>query len=137
MEIRASHGEELTKSQAASPEEFFNRSEVVYFDKGQEHSLELLYLRYFDERMNEFMPYEENPIMSFGETKIDVKDVAALVALIKNPRYKHKRKIYINDYDEYAELYANINWESLQQMLLKLSDGKPYELESTLAFIHG
>ncbi|MFG6118509.1 hypothetical protein [Thalassobacillus sp. B23F22_16] len=136
MEIISAKGVELVKEKSNSPEEFFNRSEVIYEDKGKEHSFSLLYLRYFDEKPEEFTPFSENPVMVFGEEEIMLKDMAAFIALVKNPGYKHRKKVYINDYEKYKELYTNVNWEAAKQAFLKLSDGKRFDLESTLEFLH-
>ncbi|MBM7552412.1 hypothetical protein [Thalassobacillus pellis] len=135
MEIRVSKGVELEKTLKNSPEDFFNRSDIVYEDKGTERKFSLLYLRYFDEKVHEFTPFESNPIMTYGDVDVELKDVAAFIAFIKNPGYKHRKKVYINEYEDYKKLFSDVNWEAVKQAYLKLSDGKSFEMESTLDFI--
>ncbi|SEA59774.1 hypothetical protein SAMN05421743_10657 [Thalassobacillus cyri] len=136
MEIKSSKGVELVKDKSNSPEEFFNRSELVYEDKGREQKFSVLYLRYFDEKLHEFTPFTENPVMIFGDNEIMLKDLVAFIALVKNPGYKHRRKMYINEYEEYKELFSGVNWEAVKQAFLKINDGKGFDMESTLEFIH-
>ncbi|QHE52572.1 hypothetical protein [Pontibacillus sp. HMF3514] len=134
MQLLQCKGEELEKEKKNSPEDFFNESIVKYLDKGNEHELRVLYVRYFEEDLSTFTPFDGNPVMSFGDQTFDLKDIVALVALIKKPGFKHRKRVYINQQDEFEEIFKDLKWDKVKQICMKLADGKPYELESTLEF---
>ncbi|MEQ6389020.1 hypothetical protein RZN22_06795 [Bacillaceae bacterium S4-13-58] len=135
MKIKQIHGYELDKEKSNSPEDFFNRSEVLLDIDGEDHVFSLLYVRYFDELRSEFTPFESDPIMIFGEKTVDLKDVVALIALIRNPEWKSRKKVYISELEDYKKIFKDIKWDSMQQLCMKIADGKSYYLESNTSFI--
>ncbi|MEQ6376240.1 hypothetical protein RZN25_05305 [Bacillaceae bacterium S4-13-56] len=135
MKIKQIHGYELDKEKSNSPEDFFNRSEVLLDIDGEDHVFSLLYVRYFDELRSEFTPFESDPIMIFGEKTVDLKDVVALIALIRNPEWKSRKKVYISELEDYKKIFKDIKWDSMQQLCMKIADGESYYLESNTSFI--
>jgi len=135
MQLLQCKGEELEKEKKNSPEDFFNESRLTYSDKGSEHEFRVLYVRYFEEDISSFTPFDEEPILTYGEQTFYLKDIVALVVLIKNPGYKNRKRLYINQQQEFEELFKDLKWDKLKQVLMKLADGKGYDLESTLEFL--
>ncbi len=58
MDVCRLYGEELQKSRSNTFEDYFNRSEVTYRDGGEERTLSVLYLRYFEAALFDLLPYE-------------------------------------------------------------------------------
>ncbi|MYL32688.1 hypothetical protein GLW08_17245 [Pontibacillus yanchengensis] len=137
MQIVACNGIELEKEKPNTSEDFFNQSEISYVDKGQEHSLRVLYVRYFETNLSQFTPFETDPILTLEYATFFLRDIVALVALIKYPEYKNRKRVYINHEDDFNVLFEGIKWDNLKQVLVTLSEGKRFDLESTLEFIQG
>ncbi|MDQ6599517.1 hypothetical protein E2K98_15995 [Bacillus salipaludis] len=131
MLINQCSGYELEKEKSNTSEDFFNRSEVTFEDEGEEKTLHVLYLRYFDEMFNEFTPYLQDPIFD----EVEFKDIVALVCLIKNPGLRHRKRVYINSKHEFAAYFQEIDFNKLPEIFQSLKQNKSYELKSPLAFI--
>lgn len=131
MLINQCGGYELEKEKSNTSEDFFNRSEVTFVDDGEEKTLHVLYVRYFEEFFNEFTPYEQDPIFD----DVEFKDIVALVCLIKNPGLRHRKRVYINSRHEFAAFFQDIDFKKLPEIFQSLKQNKNYELKSPLAFI--
>ena len=131
MLINQCGGYELEKEKSNTSEDFFNRSEVTFVDEGEEKTLHVLYLRYFDEMFNEFTPYQQDPIFD----EVEFKEIVALVCLIKNPGLRHRKRVYINSKHEFAAYFQDIDFNKLPEIFQSLKQNKSYELKSPLAFI--
>ncbi|MBI0576205.1 hypothetical protein IEC97_02430 [Neobacillus cucumis] len=131
MLINQSGGYELEKEKSNTSEDFFNRSEVTFVDEGEEKTLHVLYLRYFDEMFNEFTPYQQDPIFD----EVEFKEIVALVCLIKNLGLRHRKRVYINSKHEFAAYFQDIDFNKLPEIFQSLKQNKSYELKSPLAFI--
>lgn len=135
MLIKECKGFELEKEQSNTSEDFFNRSEVTFTEDGEEKTLHVLYVRYFDEIIQEFTPYEQNPIMVQDGTEVYFKDIVALVCLLKNPGLRRRKRLYINSKYEFASYFQAINFDKLSEIFLALKQNKGYQLRSPLEFI--
>lgn len=135
MEIKICQGYELEKERPNTSEDMFNRSEVTFIENGEEKTFHLLYLRYFDELFTDFTPFESDPIASFGGKEYNFRDVVALVALLKNPGYKTRKRVYINEEEVFKLLFDNVQWENINQLLMKLADGKTYKVETPIEIV--
>ncbi|WP_257347788.1 hypothetical protein [Pseudalkalibacillus decolorationis] len=121
MIITSCNGYELEKSQSNSPEDFFNRSEVTYTVKsGKERTFALLYLRYFDDLIGELTPFNENPIYEINNQSVHLKDVIGLIALYQHPEYEKRHRVYINDNQQFADLFEGIEPDQLKHMVTEL-----------------
>lgn len=128
-------GYELEKEKPNTSEDFFNRSEVVFHENGEEKTLHVLYVRYFDEHLSEFTPYKEDPIFHVGTEEITFKDVVALICLLKNPGFRHRKRVYINTKAEFASYFQDIDYSKLPDIFNGLANSQGYELRSPLEFI--
>ena len=128
-------GYELEKEKPNTSEDYFNRSEIVFIENGEEKMLHILYLRYFDEHKNEYTPYSEDPIFEVGGQAITFKDIVALVCLLKNPGFRHRKRVYINSKAEFSSYFQDIDFSKLPEIFYDLVEGKKYELRSPLEFI--
>jgi len=135
MLIRQCGGYELEKELPNTSEDYFNRSEVRFVENGEERTLHVLYVRYFDELFPSFTPYEKDPIFTAGEREVTFKDLVALVCLLKNPSFRHRKRIYINSEKELVRYFEYIDFDKLPQIFSALGTGKGYELKSPLYFL--
>ncbi|GMB07801.1 hypothetical protein EDD69_101104 [Thermolongibacillus altinsuensis] len=136
MKIVACRGYELEKAQPNTSEDFFNRSEVTFIDDdGTERTLHVLYVRYFDEQFTKWTPYEQDPLFKVGERDVFFKDIVALVCLLKNPAFRQRKRVYINDEQQFGSYFADFQFERLQDVFEALETKKGYELKSPLLFI--
>lgn len=127
MLIKEIIGYELEKAAPNTSEDFFNRSEVTFIDNGTEKTFHLLYVRYFDEIFNEFVPYEKDPVFTAGGKEVHFKDIIGLVCMLKNPELKNRKRIYINEKNELQEYCKGIDYDKLPQIVEQISKGG-YEL---------
>lgn len=135
MLIKQCKGYELVKEKSNTSEDFFNRSEITFEEDGQEKTLHVLYVRYFDECLKEFTPYESNPIFTFGSKEVDLKDIVALICLLTNPGFRHRKRVYINTKVEFASYFKDIDFSKLPSIFEALENNTVYNLRSPLEFI--
>jgi hypothetical protein len=135
MRIRRCQGYELEKAQPNTSEDFFNRSEVTFFEDGVEKTLHVLYVRYFEESFPSFTPYEQDPIFTVGQRDVYFKDIVALVCLLKNPSFRHRKRIYVNEEKEFRRYFEHIEFTKLPEIFAALETNGEYELTSPLLFI--
>ena len=128
MFIKKCCGYELHKEKPNTSEDYFNRSEVVYVEEGEEKILQVLYLRYFDEKLNEFTPYNQDPIFE----EVTFKDIVALACLMKNPRFRHRKHIYINTISEFMSYFQDIDFAEFPNIFRSLKEKQGFELKSIL-----
>jgi hypothetical protein len=127
-------GFELEKEKPNTPEDFFNRSEITFLDEGKEKTLHILYVRYFDQIFQEFTPYHQDPIFGVGESSVYFKDIVALVCLLKDPKLRSQKRLYINSKDEFASYFEGINFNKIQEIFQTLKQKKRVELHSPNEF---
>ncbi|CAM3876684.1 hypothetical protein [Mesobacillus zeae] len=135
MVITQCKGYELEKEKSNTSEDFFNRSEVTIIENGQEKTVHILYIRYFDERFQEFTPYEKDPIFTAVSRDIAFKDIVALVCLLENPGYRHRKRVYINSEREFAAMFKKVNLSKLPEIFTALEESGKYEISSPLDYI--
>jgi hypothetical protein len=136
MKILKLKGYELEKSKSNTPEEFFNRSEIVYLDGREEKTFSVLYLRYFEEKIAEFTPFENDPIFTTESSDVYFRDVAAFVCLINNPDFKKRRRVYMNSFEEFSTCFQNINYEKVKSIFQKIEKQESVEFQSSVAFLN-
>lgn len=130
MQIIECKGYELEKEKPNTPQDFFNRSEITYLEDGIEKSLHVLYVRYFDQVFQEFTPYHQDPIFGVGESSVNFRDIVALVCLMKDPKLKSQKRIYINSKHEFASYFEGINFNKLPEVFQTLKQKKSYEIRN-------
>ncbi|KMJ59809.1 hypothetical protein AB685_02805 [Bacillus sp. LL01] len=138
MRIIEMKGYELEKAQSNTSEDFFNRSEVTFVHDGNEKTFHVLYIRYFDETFAEFIPTidaKKDPVFVIGDREIMFKELVAITCLIKNPSFRHRKRIYINTKEELASYFAGVNINKLQEIFEGLHKKGEYELTSPLHFL--
>lgn len=132
--IKSCKGYELEKEKPNTSEDFFNRSEVTYVEDGVEKTLVILYVRFFEEKLNEYTPFLENPIVNEMDFQVELKDVVALVCLIKNPGFRHRKKVYINNQNEFSSYFIEIDFDKIIDVLKAVQKNGACELPSLLDF---
>jgi hypothetical protein len=126
--IKECRGFELEKSLSNSPEHYFNRSEVTYIEHGEEKTLHVLYLRYFDESLETYTPFSKNPLFQINGKDICLHDIAAVVCLLKNSQFHNRKRVYINNKKEFASLFEGVNFEKLIEMFTEINRHQAYEI---------
>lgn len=135
MLIKQCKGYELEKEKSNTSEDFFNRSEITFEEDGHEKTLHVLYVRYFDECLTEFTPYDSNTVFKVGSKEVDFKDIVALICLLKNPGFRHRKRVYINSKIEFASYFQDIDFSKLPSIFEALDSKNVYNLRSPLEFI--
>lgn len=135
MLIKQCHGYELEKEQSNTSEDFFNRSEITFVEEDKERTLHVLYVRYFDELISKFTPYEADPIFNVGERDVYIRDIVALACLLTNPGYRHRKRVYINNQEEYADLFNGLEFGKLHEIFEGLEQQGHIEIRSPLDYV--
>ncbi|MFS0822896.1 hypothetical protein [Bacillus sp. 1P02SD] len=135
MLIKQCSGFELEKTLKNTFEDFFNQSEVTYVVDGEERTLQILYLRYFEEQFTSFTPFTEDPVYKIDTNEIYFKDLVALVCLLKNPEYRHRKRVYLNEQNQFEEHFEGIQFDRLKEIFTHLHHKDGYELNSSIEFI--
>jgi hypothetical protein len=112
--IKQFNGYELEKEKPNTSEDFFNRSSVTYVQNGEEHTFHVLYVRFFEENLVAANIIKNNPLFTVGEREISVMDIVALEALLQNPDNTNRKRIYINNENEFQTLISNIDFTRLE-----------------------
>lgn len=133
--IKECKGYELEKEKSNTSEDFFNRSEITFVEDGIEKTLHVLYVRYFDQILPEFTPYQEDPVFVQDGEEVFFKDIVALACLLKNPGLRARKRLYINSKQEFAAYFRDINFSKLPEIFSSLKQKSGYELRSPLEFI--
>ena len=135
MLIKRCNGYELEKEKSNTSEDFFNRSEITFEEDGEEKTLHVLYVRFFEEVLNEFTPFESNPLFTSGSREVELKDIVALVCLIKNPGFRHRKRVYINSQTEFASYFQDVDFTKLPAIFEALESKNSFDLRSPLEYI--
>jgi len=122
--IKKSYGYELEKTKSNTSEDYFNRSELVVEENGREQTFHVLYLRYFEENLHEFTPYQSNPIHQLDGKDIELKDIVALACFIKYPQYRSRNRVYISEKSEFLRTLEGVDYEQLFTILQELNNNQ-------------
>lgn len=112
-------GIELEKEKPNTSEDFFNRSDASYEINGVKHTFHLLYVRYFEEKLEDELT--QHDFWKQYLQKYKIREIAALAALSKNDSYLKRKRVYINEYEEFKSLFMNPDEKTLTNLL------KPFE----------
>ncbi|QKE71764.1 hypothetical protein HPK19_02650 [Arthrobacter citreus] len=113
MLIYNCHGYELVKAQPNTSEDFFNRSEVEYEYNGQKIVTSVLYVRFFEEKLSEFSALEATRLFENENLSVDFRDIVALALIIKNPDYRGRKRIYINELDQFSKELQGVDFDKV------------------------
>jgi hypothetical protein len=128
MLLTRSEGFELEKEQKNHPTDMFNRSEITYRVDGNEREFHVVYVRYFDEVVNQLTPFQANPVFTVSGQDVYLKDIVALVALMTNKDNVTNKRIYINNEKEFKQLFEGLDVEKLQATVSSLLKSGKVEL---------
>lgn len=135
MLIKQCSGFELEKTLKNTFEDFYNQSEVTFVENGEEKTFRVLYLRYFDEQISSFTPFDEDPIFTIQSKEVYFRDIVALACLLTNPGYRHRKRVFINELREFEQHFKGLQFNRLQEIMTHLTQNKDYEIKSPLEFI--
>ena len=135
MLIKQCVGYELEKEKSNTSEDFFNRSEVTFVENGKEKTLHVLYVRFFDELIGSITPYEADPVFKAGSREVYLRDLVAIAALLKNPGYRHRKRVYINVQKEFADIFNGLEFSKLPEIFESIEQKGSFEIRSPLDYI--
>ncbi|MEH7883088.1 hypothetical protein V7654_02070 [Bacillus sp. JJ1609] len=135
MLIKQCVGYELEKEKSNTSEDFFNRSEVTFVEDGKEKTLHVLYVRYFDELIGSITPFEAEPVFKAGAREVYLRDLVAIAALLKNPGYRHRKRVYINVQREFADIFSGLDYNKLPEIVEGIEQKGAFEVRSPLDYI--
>ncbi|MED4017238.1 hypothetical protein ACWE42_12890 [Sutcliffiella cohnii] len=137
MIIKECRGFELEKAKPNTSEDFFNQSEITFIENGTEKKFNVLYVRYFEESFSQILSlgYENNPLFKVGDREVEIKDIVALICLIKNPSFKERKRLYINTKEDFASYFEQVNVQKLKEVIEEIELNGSYTVKSPLYFI--
>lgn len=135
MIIKECKGYELVKEKPNTSEDYFNRSEITYEEDGVEKHLHVLFVRYYEENFEQHTPFTENPVLTVNGTEIYIRDMVALICLLKNPGLRHRKRLYINTEKEFQFYFQEMNFEKIKELLTELIKNNRVEVKSPLQYV--
>lgn len=118
--VKECTGYELQKEKSNTSEDFFNRSEVTFIEEGKEHTLYVLYVRYFEESFEQYVPYSSNPLFHVEGRDVYLKDIVALICLLNHPDNKRRKRIYMSDHSVFVDYLKQADFIEVEKVFSKL-----------------
>ncbi|MGN7193055.1 hypothetical protein ACTHS9_02665 [Bacillus mycoides] len=121
-------GYELEKAKSNTSEDFFNRSEVTYILNNQEKTFSVLYVRYFEEILQEITPFEGNPVYKVEEQDVYLRDIVAIACLVKDKELRAQKRLYLNELTDFQRYFDEGTVVKVQEILAELHKNKRVEI---------
>ncbi|PGO33948.1 hypothetical protein CN984_01350 [Bacillus cereus] len=121
-------GYELEKAKPNTSEDFFNRSEVTYVLNNQEKTFSVLYVRYFEEILQEITPFEGNPVYKVEEQDVYLRDIVAIACLVNNKELRAQKRLYLNEATDFQRYFDEGTVVKVQEILAELHKNKRVEI---------
>lgn len=121
-------GYELEKAKPNTSEDFFNRSEVTYILNNQEKTFSVLYVRYFEEILQEITPFEGNPVHKVEEQDVYLRDIVAIACLLKDKELRAQKRLYLNEVTDFQRYFDEGTVVKVQEILAELHKNKRVEI---------
>ncbi len=121
-------GYELEKAKPITSEDFFNRSEVTYILNDKERTFSVLYVRYFEEVLQEITPFEGNPVCKVENQDIYLRDIVAICCLLKENELRMQKRLYLNNIEEFQQYFDEETLLKVQEILAELHKNKRVEI---------
>ena len=120
MKLIQCRGYELEKAQPNTSEDFFTRSEAIFALNGEERTLHVLYVTFFEEEARAIIPYSEDPLFRAGNREVNLRDIVAFIYLLQQPQATDRKRIYVNDQSEFLKYLKNTNFEEVERIIRQL-----------------
>ncbi|MCP8968707.1 hypothetical protein [Ectobacillus ponti] len=133
MRIKEYKGYELVKAQSNTSEDYFNRSEVTYIADGEERTLHVLYIRFFEEQLAEFTPFAADPVLEAAGEPVTFKEIVALACLLKDPALQKRKRLYFNTKEELGAFFDGQTIQAVQQVVAQVKQNGSAEYASALS----
>ncbi|KAA0750478.1 hypothetical protein DN389_00050 [Bacillus sp. AY3-1] len=121
-------GYKLEKAKPNTSEDFFNRSEVTYILNNKERTFSVLYVRYFEEVLQEITPFEGNPVCKVEEQDIYLRDIVAICCLLKENEHRMQKRLYLNNIEAFQQYFDEETLVKVQEILAELHKNKRVEI---------
>ncbi|MEF7659486.1 MULTISPECIES: hypothetical protein [Bacillus] len=121
-------GYELEKAKPNTSEDFFNRSEVTYILNNKERTFSVLYVRYFEEVLQEITLFEGNTVCKVEEQDIHLRDIVAMCCLLKENALRTQKRLYLNNIEEFQQYFDKETLLKVQEILAELHKNKRVEI---------
>lgn len=126
--LKELRGYELEKAQPNTSEDFFSRSEVVYVENGVEKTLHVLYVKFFEESLEQYSPYQNQPLFTVEDRDISLKDIIGLVFLLYHPEGNIRKRIYVKDFQEFTKYLKKVDYNKLELIVNELHKHNSYHI---------
>ena len=78
---------------------------MTYILNGKEKTFSVLYVRYFEEVLQEITPFEGNPVYKVEEQNIYLRDIVAICCLMKDKELRAQKRLYLNNMEEFQQYF--------------------------------
>ena len=126
--LKELRGYELEKAQPNTSEDFFTRSEVVYIDNGVEKTLHVLYVKFFEESLDQYSPYQSQPLFTVEDKDVMLKDITALIFLLYHPEGKRRKRIFVNDFKQFTKYFDKVDYNKIKTIVEELQKHNSYHI---------
>ncbi|MGE0998647.1 hypothetical protein ACQGR7_15935, partial [Bacillus sp. Gnz1/3] len=106
----------------------FNRSEVTYILNNKERTFSVLYVRYFEEVLQEITLFEGNTVCKVEEQDIHLRDIVAICCLLKENELRTQKRLYLNNIEEFQQYFDKETLLKVQEILAELHKNKRVEI---------
>lgn len=127
MIIKGYVGYELEKAKPNTSEDFLTDA-VTYILNGKEKTFSVLYVRYFEEVLQEITPFEGNPVYKVEEQNIYLRDIVAICCLVKDKELRAQKRLYLNNMEEFQQYFDEGTVSKVQEILAELHKNKRVEI---------
>ncbi len=124
MEILNFGGFEMEKEMKTSFQDYFNESYLEIMDQGRKRRFTIVYLRYFEEKMEDYTPFTGNPICTLNGRGYNLRDVFALIFFWKHPEKRKRKRIYISNGDEFSDSLKDVRKEWVEELIVHALKGQ-------------
>lgn len=120
MRIHEFSGIEMEKESKASFQDYFNESYVTFFEQGSAKQFSVVYLRYFEEQLQTYTPFPNNPLLTLNDNEYYLRDCLALIYFLNFPNERHRKRIFISDENEFKRIFEGMDEGKLAEMIGRL-----------------
>ena len=97
---------------------------MTYILNDKERTFSVLYVRYFEEVVQEITPFEGNPVCKVENQDIYLRDIVAICCLLKENELRMQKRLYLNNIEEFQQYFDEEIVVKVQEILAELHKNK-------------
>lgn len=101
---------------------------MTYILNNQEKTFSVLYVRYFEEILQEITPFEGNPVYKVEEQDVYLRDIVAIACLVKDKELRAQKRLYLNEVTDFQRYFDEGTVVKVQEILAELHKNKRVEI---------